>query len=62
MFDLPTFVVKGGNWILDFLDHNLIKFTNNRVCVSVVNAAQLLEESPENEKSHDEFIVNNLSS
>ena len=62
MFDLPIFVVKGGNWILDFLDHNLIKFTNNRVCVSVVNAAQLLEESPANEESHDEFIVNNLSS
>ena len=62
MFDLPTFVVKGGNWILDFLDHNLIKFTINRVCVSVVNAAQLLEESPANAESHDEFIVNNLSS
>ena len=62
MFDLTIFVVKGGNWILNFLDHNLIKFTNNRVCVSVVNAAQLLEESPANEESHDEFIVNNLSS
>jgi|TARA_Y100000814_G_scaffold189699_1_gene138968 hypothetical protein len=62
MFDLPIFVVKGGNWILDFLNHNLIKFTNNRVCVSVVNAAQLLEESPANAESHDEFIVNNLSS
>ena len=62
MFDLPIFVVKGGNWILDFLDHTLIKFTNNRVCVSVVNAAQLLVESPANAESHDEFIVNNLSS
>ena len=48
MFDLPIVVVKGGNSILDFFDHELIKFTNNRVCFGAVNALQMLEESPAN--------------
>ncbi|HAK52630.1 MAG TPA: hypothetical protein DCM54_12125 [Gammaproteobacteria bacterium] len=48
MFDLPMVVVKGGNSILDFFDHELIKFTNNRVCFGAVNALQVLEESPAN--------------
>jgi diguanylate cyclase (GGDEF)-like protein len=48
MFDLPIVVVKGGNSILDFFDHELIKFTNNRVCYGAVNALQVLEDTPAN--------------
>jgi PleD family two-component response regulator len=48
MFDLPIVVVKGGNSILDFFDHELIKFTNNSVCYSAVNALQVLEDAPAN--------------
>ena len=48
MFDLPIVVVKGGNSILDFFDHELIKFTNNRVCYGAVNALQSLDTSPAN--------------
>jgi|TARA_B100001971_G_C18244024_1_gene572925 diguanylate cyclase (GGDEF)-like protein len=48
MFDLPIVVVKGGNSILDFFDHELIKFTNNRVCYGAVNALQILDDSPAN--------------
>ncbi|MCZ6501131.1 MAG: diguanylate cyclase [Gammaproteobacteria bacterium] len=46
MFDLPIVVVKGGDSILDFFDHELIKFTNNRVCYGAVNALQVLEDAP----------------
>ncbi len=46
MFDLPIVVVKGGNSILDFFDHELIKFTNNRVCYGAANALQVLEDAP----------------
>jgi diguanylate cyclase (GGDEF)-like protein len=46
MFDLPIVVVKGGNSILDFFDHELIKFPNNRVCYGAVNALQILEDAP----------------
>jgi len=46
MFDLPIVVVKGANSILDFFDHELIKFSNNRVCYGAVNALQILEDAP----------------
>ncbi len=46
MIDLPIVVVKGGNSILDFFDHQLIKFTNNRVCYGAVDALQVLEDAP----------------
>ncbi len=46
MFDFPIVVVKGGNSILDFFDHELIKFTKNRVCYGAVNALQVLEDAP----------------
>ncbi len=48
MFDLPIVVVKGGDSILDFFDHELIEFTNNRVCFGAVNALQILEDTPAN--------------
>ncbi len=48
MFDFPLVVVKGGNSILDFFDHELINFTNNRVCYGAVNALQVLEDAPAN--------------
>ena len=48
MFDLPIVVVKGGDSILDFFDHELIRFSNNRVCYGAVNALQFLEDAPAN--------------
>lgn len=46
MSDLPIVVVKGANSILDFFDHELIQFPNNRVCYGAVNALQILEDAP----------------
>jgi diguanylate cyclase (GGDEF)-like protein len=46
MIDLPIVVVKGANSILDFFDHELINFPNNRVCYGAVNALQILEDAP----------------
>lgn len=48
MFDLPIIVVKGENSILDFFDHELIKFKNHRVCYGAINALQVLEDAPAN--------------
>ena len=62
MFDLPIVTVKSRNSNLDFLDHKLIKFTNNSVGFGAVNALPMLDESPERQVSHDQIIVNNLSS
>ena len=46
MIDLPIVVVKGENSILDFFDHELIKFPNNQICYGAVNALQILEDAP----------------
>ena len=38
MFDLPIVVVKGGNSILDFFDHELIKFTPTGMSICASDA------------------------